>query len=203
MSNRTLIKVSASENCIGFKTVSRRRKASRVFLVTRNELARLEQEREVITRDIWSFAILRRDVDAGTLSINFSWLQSSCGSLAGWEETFTLPYDALTGFVEASAREDGPKGWKVLSLQRPMTPQIEFYHRDRLHECLENKIVRGKLARALRDSFHGADRVVLYRDFVEYSFVFQSFRAGRSIITGGLIFHNQGDLKKAQYSVHT
>ncbi len=38
MDNRTLVKVSARENCIGFKTISRRKKSPRTFLVTRNML---------------------------------------------------------------------------------------------------------------------------------------------------------------------
>lgn len=204
MDNRTLVKVSASENCIGFKTISRRKKSPRTFLVTRDMLARLEQESEIITQDIHSFAVLRLNAAARTLTINFSWLQRryDC-ELTGWEETVVLSYDALMDYVEASTREDGPKKWKALSLQATMTPQIVFVDTEGLRRCLENRTVRGKLARALRDNFRGADRIVLYRDFEAYSFMFQSYRTGRSPITGGLIFHNYGDLKKAHYSVHT
>ncbi len=205
MRNRTLVKVSASENCIGFKTVSWRRKSERTFLVTRSTLARLEVEQEVITSDIHSFAVLRRNIHEGTVRIDFSWLRSDCNDqLTGWEEAVTLPYDALAAFVRDSAQEDGPKTWRVLSIQKTMIPQIVVHDLDRLRQCLENRIVRGKLARALRDNFRGADRVVLYHDFMAYSFMFQSFRAGRPSITGGLIFHNdQDDLKKAHYSTHT
>ncbi len=204
MDNRILVKVSASENCIGFKTISRRKKSPRTFLVTRDMLARLEQESEIITQDIYSFAALRLNAAARTLTINFSWLQRryDC-ELTGWEETVILPYDKLMGFVEASTQEDGPKNWKVLSLQLSVTPRIVFVDTEGLRRCLENRTVRGKLSRALRDNFRGADRIVLYRDFEAYSFMFQSYRGGRPPITGGLILHNYGDLKKARYSVHT
>ena len=204
MENRTLVKISAGENCIGFKTISRRRKSPRTFLVTRDMLARLEQEPEIVTQDIHCFAALRLNTATRTLSINFCWLQSRRNNeLDGWEETVPLPYDALMAFVKASAQEGGPKNWRVLSLQATMTPQIVFVDTEGLRKCLENRTVRGKLTRALRDNFHGADRVEFYHDFEAYSFMFQSYRAGRPSIVGGLILHGQGDLKKACYSVHT
>ena len=171
MNDRTLIKVSAGDYCIGFKTVSWRRKSPRTFLVPRSALARLEQRPEVITQDIHSFASLRLDAAAGTLTIDFSWLQQhGDNGLTGWEETGVL---------------------------------IVFVDKEGLRKCLENRTVRGKLARALRDNFRGADRVEFYHDFEAYSFMFESYRAGRSSIVGGLILHDQGNLKKAHYSVHT
>ena len=205
MSNRTLVKVSASKNCIGFRTISRRRKSDHTFLVTRDELARLEYEPQIITRDIYSFAVLRRDSDAGTLSIDFSWLNgSSGGNLIGWDETVTLPYDELMTFVQASTQEGGPQQWKSLSIQKTTTPQIVFVDKDRLRKCLENRVVRKKLARALRDNFRCDERVEFYHDLMAYSFMFKSFRSGWSPLIGGLIFHNhKDDLKKAYYSVHT
>lgn len=145
MSNRTLVKVYAGENCIGFRTISRNRKSRQRYLVTRDEPARLEYEPQIITQDIHSFAVLRRDSDAGTLNINFSWLSGrSGGKLEGWEEMITLSYDALVDFVQASAQEDGQKEWKTLSIEKVTTPQIEFVDKERLHKCLENKVVRKK-----------------------------------------------------------
>lgn len=205
MDNRTLVKVYAGENCIGFRTISRNRKSGQRYLVTRDELARLEYEPQIITQDIYSFAVLRRDTAAGTLSINFSWLSGrSGGKLEGWEEMVTLPYDALTDFVQTSAQEDGPQQWKTLSIEKVPTPEIVFVDKPRLRECLENRVVRKKLARALRDNFQRDERVEFYHDFIAYSFMFKSFRAGWSPLIGGLIFHNhKDDLKKAYYSVHT
>ena len=205
MSNRTLVKVYAGENCIGFRAISRNRKSRQRYLVTRDELARLEYEPQIITQDIHSVAVLRRDSDAGTLSINFSWLSGrSGGKLEGWEEMVTLSYDALVDFVQASAQEDGQKEWKTLSIEKVTTPQIVFVDKDKLRKCLENRVVRKKLARALRDNFRCDERVEFYHDFMAYSFMFKSFRSGWSPLIGGLIFHNhKDDLKKAYYSVHT
>ena len=204
MENRTLVKVSAGENCIGFKTISRRRKSPRTFLVTRDELARLEEKPEVISQDIHCFAALRLNSFSRTLSINFCWLQSCLNNeLTGWEETVPLPYDELMAFVNASTQEGGPKNWNVLSLQQTVTPRVVFYDTEELRKCLSNRAVRGKLARALRDNFLGADRVEFFHDFEAYSFMFQSYRSGRPSTVGGLILHDQSDLKKARYLVHT
>ena len=75
MNNRTLVKVSAGEYCMGFKTISRRKKSPQTFLITRDMLAQLEQKPEIITQDIYSFAALRLNTAARTLTISFSWLQ--------------------------------------------------------------------------------------------------------------------------------
>lgn len=206
MDDRTLVKVSAGENCIGFKTISRRRKSGHEFLVTRGELARLENETEVISNDIRSFAVLRRNTANGTVSIHFSWLDGGCNStLTGWEDTVILPYDALAAFVQASTQEDGPKKWQHLSLCRTSRPKLVFHAQDRLRECLANRTVRKKLSHALRDHFNypSVEQIIFYHDFEPYSFMFQEVRNGRSGMCGGLIFHNRGDLKKAEYSVHT
>lgn len=48
MSNRTLVKVTASEYCIGFKTISRQRKSGRIFLMTRDWFAQLDSGEMVI-----------------------------------------------------------------------------------------------------------------------------------------------------------
>lgn len=207
MNDRTLVKVSAGESCIGFKTISWHRKSGREFLVTRNELARLEQEQVVISNDIHSFAVLRRSAGSGLLTIDFTWLSGGCGgNVQGWEETVTLPYDALTAFMEASAQEGGPQKWKHLSVRLTSRPKLVFRDRERLRECLANRVVRKKLSHALRDNFHYPDveRIEFFHDSEPYSFMFREVKNGRSSVVGGFIFHNaQGDLRKAAYSVHT
>lgn len=204
MKDRMLVKVSAGENCIGFKTVSRRRKSEREFLVTRDQFARLEQERKIITRDIYSYAVLRLDHSGKTVHIDFSWLRLSYDNrLIGWEESVVLPYAALASFVQDSTQDESLKKWDILSIQPAATPKMEFIDTDRLHQCVANRTVRRKLAHALRNNFQGAERIVFYHDSEPYSFMFQSFREGRPPITGALILHGADDVKKAYYSVHT
>ena len=95
---RTLVKITTSENCISFRTISRSGKSGQ-FYVARSEFARLEHEPEVITRDIWSFAVLRRDKGKDTLSVQFTWLSGDGTNVKGSEETVTLRYNELAAFV--------------------------------------------------------------------------------------------------------
>ncbi len=203
MSDRTLVKVFADGDFIGFKTFSRKWKSSPRFLISRHELEVLERENSVTSKDINSFAVLRRNTAAGTLSIEFSWLRRSSLDLFGHSEAVALPYDKLAEFIYASTQKDGPKTWSTLSLERTAEPEIIFNDTAGLRKCLENRIVRKKLTRALRDCFRGYERVILYNDFVPYSFFFRSFISGEPYICGGLIFHSCDDMAKAYYSIHT
>ena len=109
-------------------------------------------------------------------------------------------------FMGESAKEGGPETWKHLSVRSTSRPRLVFHAQKRLRECVANKTVRGKLARALRDNFHSSyvEQIDFYHDFAPYSFFFQEVRNARDGICGGLIFHDhQNDLKKASYSVHT
>lgn len=205
-SDRTLVKAYALANGIDFRTVSRTRKSPRRFYILRSVLEALPADEAVIVSDIHCFAMLHlRGLD-GTLRIEFTWLQGGPDKLDGWEETVVLPYETLMDFVRGSSQEDGPKEWRRLSLHMDNHPKIVFYDQEGLRKCLENKTVRGKLARALRDNFHypNVEQISLYHDFAPYSFLFQEVRAGRSGMVGGLILHNHdNNLKKAYYSVHT
>lgn len=206
-SKRTLVIATAGENCIDFRTVSWGRKSPQRFLIVREWLEALEDGRTEIVSDIHSFAALRRSEATGLLTINFTWLNGSCSSkVSGWEESVSIPYAPLLAFMGESAREGGPEKWKHLSVRSTSRPRLVFHDKERLRECVANKTVRGKLARALRDNFlyPSVEQIDFYHDFEPYSFFFREVCNGRDGICGGLIFHNhQNDLKKASYSVHT
>jgi len=204
MNQRTLVKVSAREYCIGFRTISQLRKPAHQFLIPRTTLEELESRPEITGHDGHSFAILRHDIPNGTLNIDFSWLDwYGNDQLRGWEERVTLPYDTLMDFMRNSVQEGAPQEWHVLSMQTVRTPKFTFHDKAGLHTCLENRTVRKKLARALRDNFRDLDCVVFYHDFEKYSFFFQSYWGEKMCTCGGLILHGQDNLKTASYSVHT
>lgn len=206
-SKRILVKAAAGNYCIDFRTVSWTKKSPQHFLIVRDCLEELRDKKSVIVSDIHSFAQLRLNEHTGMLTIDFTWLSGSCGGkVSGWEESVTIPYDQLIDFMRESARENGPQTWRYLSVCTTAQPKLVFHDQKRLHECLENKTVRGKLAHALRDNFKypGADQINFYHDFAPYSFFFREVCNGREGMSGGLIFHNhQNDLKKAYYSIHT
>lgn len=206
MSNRILIKMSAHENSISFRTITRKRKSPHCFYVLRSELERLWRDGCVVSHDIHSFAELRYDPVRGVVSITFTWL-SSAGNEArvGWEQTVRLPRDKLAEFMDSSLEGSGAKQWQALSVEDMRRPRLVFNARDNLHAALSNKTVRCKLARFLRDHFNWprTDQICFYNDSVPYSFFFREFRADRPGICGAVILHNQEDMSKAHYAIHT
>ena len=84
-------------------------------------------------------------------------------------------------------------------------PKLEFCGKENLHAALENKTVRRKLVKFLRDNFwwKSASKICFYDDFLSYSFTFREFRNGKPGMCGGLILHGQENLDRAYYSIHT
>lgn len=206
MNNRILVKATASENCISFRTISRNKKSPQRFLILRDELIKLETQASVISHDIWSFAILRRNTAVDTLEIQFTWLSGGTDRLYGWDELVTLPYTSLVSFAKDSALEGGPKEWKALSVDiSKRRPKFVFDSRGTLHAVLNNGVIRRKLFHFLQNNFRWPDseQIRFFSDFVPYSFTFQEICNGQPVMTGGLILHGQEDLNSAYYSIHT
>ena len=206
MSNRILVKVSADESSISFRTVTKKRKSPQCFYIQRSEWERFCRESRILSNDGQSFAKLWYEKDIGVLSIRFFWLSICSGDrVTGWEQTVRLPYDALDEFVRRSLTDAGTKQWKALSLQDRRRPKLEFDGAENLHAALSNKTVRRRLVRFLRDQFNwpGADRICFYNDFLPYSFFFREFRGGSPGICGGVILHGQEHMRQAYHSLHT
>ena len=201
-----LVKAYAEEYGIDIRTVSRSRKSPHRFYVLRDALADLDHKPKIIVRDIRSFAVLYRNVRAGTLEMEFNWLHGDGYSLMGWEETVTLPYEEFAAFVHNSTVESGPKEWKTLSIDNSVRqPKLIFNSLENLHKALQNGTVRHKLVRFLRDGFQwpDAERIELCDDFMPYSFLFREIKNGKTALSGGLILHHQDNIQKSYYSIHT
>ena len=206
MNDRTLVKAYANEYGIDFRTVSRAWKSPHRFYVLRDELARPEQEPRIVTHDIYSFAVLRRDSRRGLLTMEITWLSGSESALTGRVEKVAVPYDRLMDFVEASAQEGGPETWRALSVDTSgRKPRFVFNRGKTLRAVLNNAPVRRRLFRCLETHFNwpNSDRICFYGDFPRYSFFFEETTNGRSGICGGVILHGQENMEKAYYSVHT
>ena len=202
----TLVKAYAEEYGIDIRTVSRSRKSPHRFYILRDALADLEHKKRIIVRDIRLFAVLFLNSYDSTLEIEFNWLNGNGYNLMGWEETVTLPYEEFAAFVHNSTVESGPKEWKTLSIDNSVRqPKLIFNSLENLHKALQNGTVRHKLVRFLRDGFQwpDAERIELFDDFLPYSFTFREIKNGKETLFGGLILHNQDDIGKAYYGIHT
>ena len=75
MNNRTMIKLSASEDCVTLRTFSKDYHSPQGFILTEKELSELEEKRYMTVSDIRSFAklALRKTMEqAEVLEIDFT-----------------------------------------------------------------------------------------------------------------------------------
>ena len=204
MKDRIMVKLTASGDYIIFRTVTRTRK-SRSLYVRRDKLFALKYGHQVIEKDS-SFAVFNRDSHAGTVSINFYWLNlDGTGVFTGWNQDVALPYEPFMAFLKRCAAEDGPKEWKSLSVESRFSPRFVFVGTRNLHDALADQLTRRKLCKFLRDNFHWRDstEILFYDDFIPRSFFFREMRKDTAGMCGGLILHGQENMAKAYYSIHT
>lgn len=108
MNDRTLVYMIFRTDCISLRTVSRSRKSPHRFYILRSRLKELEHTSGVIAHDISSFAVLRRDTNAGTLEIEITWLSGDGTTVSGYKEIIILPYDQMRTFLNKSIFEESP-----------------------------------------------------------------------------------------------
>lgn len=184
-------------------TISRERKSPWGIAISHGDFITLEREGHVIVRDMFSFVELQRNEINNTVTLCFTWLNNHGYQYVGWKQNVVLPYGTLMDF--ALGHKSGYSTWKVLSIEPKNNPQFVFECPEQLRTCVENKIVRRKLVRFLRDNFkwRETDKICFYRDFTAYSFFFREFYGETPGIAGGLIYHSSEDLSKGYYSIHT
>lgn len=207
---RIMLKLSASEDRVSLRTISRDFRSPQRFIVLDRELQELEEKRHIIVSDIRSFAELRLE-KAGTagdgeiLSVTFTWLNNmGRAKVSGTEETLRLSFRRFREGIEKSHSLDGADV-RMLSLEDRGVPRIEFQSRKHLAEVARIRTLRRKLGKFLDSHFawKGGGRIVVSDDFVPYSFFFREERGSGTGLCGGIILHGQEDLKKAYYGMHT
>lgn len=164
----------------------------------------IEKKGKGIVRDFSAFAQIqiREDSHYGKCAtINFFWLKSvgDC-RYTGWEERISIPYEK---FQEAFTGRNVQL--KILSLPEKRIPKIRFESRRNLKETAKNPRLRRKLGRFLSRNFQWANstEIVLYDDFLPYSFGFCEYCTNGTGIIGGVILHGQERMRTADYSMHT
>lgn len=206
---RTMVKISASGECVSLRTVSRGFRSPHRFVLLEKELEELGEKRYALSRDIRSFAEMRlertdtegRDI----LVIKFAWLgDAGERKLSGTEEVLRFPWDVFQEKVAESRSLDGA-AVKLLAIKGGRPPKVEFRSRKHLKEVVEMPLLRKRLGKFLASHlvWEGSVKVMVYDDFVPYSFFFQEENACRAGLCGGIILHGQEDMKKAYYEIHT
>lgn len=204
--DRVMVKASRIADGLEFRTYSRKKGLSEGFYVFRSTFEDLEQRGYAVQISSGPYTEFQRSDFDGTVKIRFVWLNRSGNRLSGEEATVVLSYESLMTFVHISTQADGPATWRGLDVSlRKVRPRLVFRCHERLQECLDNKAVRRKLVKFLRNNFiwPNSERIEFYTDFVPYSFCFQEFCGGKNVMCGGVILHGQEDMSKAYYSIHT
>lgn len=98
LNENTLVKVTASEDRISFRTVSRSYKSPHRFVILRSALKRLADESCMVS-DLSSFASLWHVQETNDLHICFSWLSDHNGTLSGRKELIRLPFCETMRFL--------------------------------------------------------------------------------------------------------
>lgn len=202
MKNRTMIKIDVGDNAFFLQTVSKDFHSLHGFCILKKEIQDLDTRKELIIRDMCSYAVLRiKKEERGTIfQVEFTWLQDSGdGTLTGRQETVCFSYQYLCHILSK-------KGvYKQLSIPKVSRPKIEFDSLSNLKRVVENPLLRSKLGRFLNKHLNWVDyqRIVLIDDFVPYSFLFTSYTQYGAGVCGGVILHDQDNLAKAYYSIHT
>ena len=208
MTDRILFKARAGENGIDVWTRTPRMKPPQRFYIFYEELDRLESAGCILANDIHSFAKIRIDGKHDRATFEITWLSGhSGGRVEGYEQYVYLRWSRFREFLDACRQPDGPKDFKTVSLgPRRDRPRLAFVGgRKNLKAAIADRRVRHKLGKALMANFNypDADEIRIADDFVPYSFFFREFRDGRPVMCGGLVLHNQEDMSKAYYGLHT
>lgn len=206
MKQSKLIKMKADEQGCHIWTVSYNGKSPRKFFILREEADKIEKEGRLIVRDLNSFADIRVREESDRqkkVQLQIFWLESVGEDYKGKMERICIPYEK---FQEAF--QGGNTLIKCLELKESKLPKIIFNSRKNLKEVVKHPKLRKKLGKFLSRHFlyPGTAKIVLYDDFVPYSFYFQEYRMENSSnpgIAGGVILHGQEDFATAQYGIHT
>ena len=204
MKNRIMVKMTASEDWIIFKTVTKARKSSGLY-VRRDKLLSLADCGQFIAWD-HSFAVFTCSKETATVNIRFYWLNMNGeGHLDGRIQNVKLPLKPFMDFIEQSAYKEQRKEWSVLSIEPQTLPKLVFRSRNNLYDVISDKLARRKLSKFLRDNFHWSDstEIIFTDDFVPKSFYFREMRGDTAGICGGMILHGQENMEKAYYETHT
>ena len=111
MKERTLVHMVFRGDYVSLRTISRTRKSPHRFYISRHKLEELEHKSEIVTYDIHSFAILHRNTYAGTIEIEFTWLENDGNTVSGYQDTIILPYDKMMECLHESTLESKPVIW--------------------------------------------------------------------------------------------
>lgn len=205
---RIMVKIEGGNTGVSIRTFSRSFHAPHSFYLRWKDLEKLKKEKYVIAKDILTFAELRyfENMDEGQghkirIDIVFWWISSiSDDKYEVHREKVCIPYEAFESMEDQPGLEK-----KVLSDSMRRTLRFEFKSRKNLKEVISRPKLKHKFVKLLETGmcWKNYERIVLYDDFVPYSFLFIGYTPYGLGLCGGIILHGQENMQTAYYKIHT
>lgn len=198
MRDRTLVKICVYNDAFSLETISKNFHSIHSFYILKSDMQELKKHKVFIIKDMCSFAVLR--LKGEFIEVELTWLSSSGGEiLKGKREYVRLSYQYLLQILSKNGV------YKQLSIPVVNKLKIDFKNSSNLKKVVENKLIRRKFSQFIGKhlNWSGYVTIELIDDFTPYGFLFTSYTQYGIDICGAIILHNQEDLAKAYYSMHT
>lgn len=207
MEERVLVKISARNDDVSIRTVSRSFRSPCDIFIGAEELWEFQQKGKYTLRSGLCVADMERiklPSRGEYVRLLLMWLEEKeSGDISGHTEQICLPYSQFCGYAEACAK-DG-KERRLLSVRIKKRPKIEFRSLRNLKETVGNRAIRKKLGKFLdsRLNWPRYERIVLSDDFEPYSFGFAGYTPEGIGLCGAVIYNRRNKPGDAFYSIHT
>ncbi len=135
----------------------------------------------MIVSDGDAFVVLRRNLAAETISMQFVFPAGKTGSTVPLLETVDVFSEDVSAFLRYSEIVDSPFEKATLSVPFRNVPKLTFCKQTNLRRTAANRTLRRKLVRMLRDYFPAREDVNEFRfydSFEPYCFLFQKIQNG-------------------------
>lgn len=206
MRSRILFKAAAAERYIDFRLISRTCREHRHICVPRSSIVRLIQEDMVLDNRIHTLIALVKLERLDALNIIIYWPDAHGRPSEAGCDSIYIPYRSFMDFYGKSMQPDGPLVWRALDMDYFRQSRFVFEDREGLRQCLDNRLVRRKLIRYLRDNFYGGIGMSEYeihfrRHPRPYSFTIQAVSAFPTYVQE-LVLENPQNMAAARYSMN-
>ena len=196
--DRILLKMRNDGTGCWFHTVSRNRKGYKNLFISKQTAEQFTEKKAIPVFDGQHFARIQY-ID-NKVEIRFFWMFNTGNhTFKGYEESVQIPREIFERTLEQEGK------YKCLSEKGKSYPQIEFRSKNNLSSAVANKTVRKKLSHFLANKFAWprSDKIIIYDDFVPYSFYFEEYKGDTRGLCGGIILHGKEKLATAHYEMHT
>ena len=197
------VTVTTYERALDFSRIPRRpycRKFGPFYFMKHDIINLLYMKKTFTARD--NRTIAEAEIKDQFLIIQMSWLKPDGELPKGEYQALKIPIDTISAFLRSNQRiltTVSRPGWR----KNP----IRFKDSENLNAIAQNHIIRKKFQRFFREFYNSVSTefslIKIFDGFLPYSFVFECYKNGLQAVWGKIILHDQENLKKSYYEIHT